>query len=93
MTLLFYYKPRLLNPDLSDVLRKKRQQEREEEQVAAQLLKAYLENEDVVLPSTRKKEVGAALGKRFREIAGDTSKDREREGIKFLLITLLLDDD
>lgn len=86
MTLLFYLRPRLF--DSSDIFRKKKEYEKHEEEVAAQLLKAILEEQDIEIPKVKTLELKEALGNKLVK----SVNEKEKQALKLLLIMLAMED-
>lgn len=89
MTLVYYLKPRVfVGFDKEDLNRKRKKYQEYEEKIAAELLKAALNSEDVVIPETKETRV--------RELLADklitSVNDREKQALKLLILMLAMED-
>lgn len=89
MTLLYFFKSRAyVGFDKADLYRKKKKYQEYEERIAAELLKAALQGEDVVIPENNKLNLKIALGEKLTE----SVNDKEKQALKLLILMLAMED-
>lgn len=74
--------------DKADILRKRRKYEEHEEKVAAELLRAVLNEEDFEIPDVKETRIREILTTKYI----NTNKEKDKKALQLLLLMLAMED-